>query len=60
MVVKDEKRNGEDRRCKESGPPRGWRERRRHVERRNLAVDDIPMAEWLAYRLLPARRETHK
>lgn len=56
MVVKNEKRMGGDRRAAEYGPPNGWRERRKSVERRQPEVDEIPFSEWLAYR--PARAET--
>lgn len=53
MVVKNEKRKGGDRRGCEAGPPNGWRERRKSVERRRLEVAEIPFSEWLAY--LPVR-----
>jgi hypothetical protein len=53
MVVKNEKRMGDDRRAREFGPPDGWRERRRSVERRLLEVYEIPFSEWLAH--LPVR-----
>lgn len=56
MVVKNEKRMGGDRRATECGPPNGWRERRKRVERRQPEVDEIPFSEWLAYR--PVRVET--
>lgn len=60
MVVKNEKRMGRDRRTQESGPPNGWRERRKSVERRLLEVDEIPFSEWLAYRPVRAEAETQK
>lgn len=50
--VKD-KRDGGDRRTSELGPPNGWRERRRSVERRLPEVKEIPFSEWIAS--LPAR-----
>ncbi len=53
MVNKSNKRKGEDRRNLELGPPNGWRERRKSVERRLPAVDEIPFSEWLAH--LPTR-----
>ncbi|MBS1140344.1 MAG: hypothetical protein H6R13_1797 [Proteobacteria bacterium] len=56
MIVKNEKRVGNDRRACESGPPSGWRERRKRVERRLLEVNEIPFSEWLAH--LPAHAET--
>lgn len=60
MVVKSEKRMGGDRRDCESGPPNGWRERRKSVERRRLKVDEIPFSEWLAYRPVRILSETEK
>jgi hypothetical protein len=53
MLVKCEKRLGQDRRDCELGPPDGWRERRKAVERRIPEVREIPFSEWLAY--LPTR-----
>lgn len=53
MPVKSDKRSGEDRRSKEAGPPDGWRERRKSVERRIPEVREIPFSEWLAH--LPAK-----
>jgi len=53
MSVKSEKRTGQDRRSKELGPPDGWRERRKAVERRIPEVREIPFSEWLAH--LPAK-----
>jgi hypothetical protein len=53
MSVKSDKRTGQDRRCKELGPPDGWRERRKAVERRIPEVREIPFSEWLAH--LPAK-----
>jgi hypothetical protein len=49
MPVKSDKRSGEDRRSKEAGPPDGWRERRKSVERRIPEVREIPFSEWLAH-----------
>lgn len=60
MVVKNERRVGGDRRAAECGPPNGWRERRKHVERRQLEVDEIPFSEWLAYRPVRAEIEPQK
>ncbi len=51
-----DKRAGNDRRQQEQGPPKGWRERRRAVERRQPEVKEIPFSEWLAY--LPVAKET--
>lgn len=36
-----------DRRAKESGPPAGWTERRRSVERRKPEVVEITFREWV-------------
>lgn len=58
MSVKCEKRRGEDRRDNDVGPPDGWRERRKAVERRIPEVREIPFSEWLAY--LPARELTEQ
>lgn len=43
------KRKREDRRLTEAGPPQGWRERRKTVERRQPEVVEIPFSEWLAH-----------
>jgi len=53
MAFKNDKRSGPDRREKEIGPPNGWRERRRTVERRVPEVREIPFSEWLAH--IPAK-----
>ena len=37
-----------DRRIADDGPPAGWLERRRTVERRQFEVKEISFAEWLA------------
>ncbi len=42
------KRLGYDRRNAEYGPPSGWRERRRTVERRRPEVHEISFSEWIA------------
>lgn len=49
MQGKNDKRGGDDRRDQDQGPPNGWRERRRTVERRRPEVREIPFSEWLAY-----------
>lgn len=53
MDFKNEKRSGSDRRQKEVGPPNGWRDRRKTVERRVPEVREIPFSEWLAH--MPAK-----
>lgn len=57
MTMKDDKRTGDDRRSREIGPPNGWRERRKAVERRRPEVSEIPFSEWLAYRPVRAMAE---
>ena len=42
------KRSGEDRRGEDRGPPSGWSERRKTVERRRPEVLEISFAEWIA------------
>ncbi|MDE1544820.1 hypothetical protein PTW32_05255 [Dechloromonas agitata] len=53
MHGKNDKRSGYDRRERELGPPEGWRDRRKTVERRVPEVREIPFSEWLAH--MPAR-----
>ena len=43
-----EKRCCDDRRDRDVGPPEGWRERRRSVERRLPEVEEVPFSDWLA------------
>ena len=43
------RRSGNDRRNEDQGPPSGWCERRRSVERRRPEVLEISFAEWIAY-----------
>lgn len=40
------RRNADDRRQQEAGPPEGWKERRQHVERRQIGVIEISLQEW--------------
>ncbi len=42
------RRQCRDRRDLELGPPKGWSERRKSVERRLPEVVEIPFSEWLA------------
>jgi hypothetical protein len=60
VVVKNEKRSGMDRRATDAGPPNGWRERRKTVERRRVEVDEIPFSEWLAHRPIHDPTESQK
>ncbi|MCH2218802.1 MAG: hypothetical protein MK097_00500 [Dechloromonas sp.] len=54
MACKNDKRSGSDRRQQEVGPPNGWRDRRKTVERRVPEVMEIPFSEWLAH--LPGKK----
>ena len=61
-VVGQGLRDNCDRRADDVGPPMGWRERRRHVERRMPTVkeDEISQYEWfrcLAFFRLQRRAE---
>jgi len=42
------RRSGDDRRNEDRGPPSGWSERRRSVERRLPTVLETSFAEWIA------------
>ena len=50
MLFKTNRRNRDERRTQELGPPSGWRNRRRSVERRLPEIREIPMpaAEFIA------------
>lgn len=50
MPDKEGLRMREDRRILENGPPSGWRERRKSVERRLPEVKEVPFSEWLEQR----------
>ncbi|WP_153129850.1 hypothetical protein [Dechloromonas hortensis] len=47
--LQNKRENGDDRRGVDLGPPSGWRERRRSVERRLPDVKEIPFSEWLTH-----------
>lgn len=49
MSHKSEHRSGTDRRRIDKGPPQGWKERRRSVERRFPQVTEISFEEWQAF-----------
>jgi len=53
-------RAGMDRRAQENGPPDGWRERRKSVERRRPEVREILFAEWLSYVRRRLEKETRR
>lgn len=46
-----ERRDRDDRRREECGPPQGWKDRRRRTERRmpEIGECEVSEAEWLAY-----------
>ena len=48
MKYSKDRRADDDRRTDEQGPPAGWRERRRSVERRKPDVREITFSEWIA------------
>lgn len=48
MKKLNNKRLCDERRDQDIGPPEGWRERRRAVERRLPVVVEVPFSEWLA------------
>lgn len=56
----NEKRSALDRRAQEVGPPDGWLERRKTVERRRLEVHEIAFSEWLSYLRGRLVKEVHQ
>lgn len=48
MKTTHNRRQTQDRRERELGPPKGWSERRKSVERRLPEVVEIPFSDWLA------------
>lgn len=56
MAKEHTTRAGQDRRDDDQGPPDGWKERRRHAERRIPTVEeqDMTETEWLNYFGTPA------
>lgn len=51
MSNKFERREADDRRQEEFGPPQGWRDRRRRTERRIPEIDEFEVSEleWQVY-----------
>ncbi len=51
MVQGEDRRIRKDRRQQDKGPPQGWRDRRRSVERRLPTVEEDPIShrEWQEY-----------
>ena len=45
---KNNRRQSIDRRDIDCGPPKGWRERRKTVERRYPEVHEISFSEWIS------------
>ena len=48
MNASNTNRCRDDRRHRDAGPPQGWRERRRSVERRLPEVRELAFSDWLA------------
>ena len=50
----------DDRRIEDVGPPDGWRDRRRHVERRIPVSEEVEVSdeEWDVYFVNPAKKAT--
>jgi hypothetical protein len=46
-MMTSNRRAGNERRTEEAGPPAGWSDRRRSVERRLPEVGEASFAEWL-------------
>ena len=58
-MKRTEKRGpNEDRRIEDVGPPSGWRDRRRHVERRIPKTEEVEVTdeEWATYFANPSRK----
>lgn len=47
MTTRQNQRSLDDRRMQDGGPPQGWKERRRTVERRRPVVTEISFREWI-------------
>lgn len=47
MAPVRERRNEDERRQREAGPPRGWKDRRHSTERRQIAVAEVSYEEWM-------------
>lgn len=57
MKPKDCRRKSDERRQLDSGPPAGWKERRRAVERRLPGVEEVEMSENEFFALLMRNRQ---
>ena len=60
MKGKEKRGANDDRRIDDVGPPDGWRDRRRHVERRIPKTEEVEVSdeEWAAYFDNPAKKAT--
>ena len=58
MIPQERRSTSSDRRIEDLGPPSGWRDRRKRVERRIPVIEEIEVseAEWLMYFGEPARK----
>lgn len=57
MKPKDCRRKSDERRQQDAGPPTGWKERRRAVERRLPGVEEVEMSESEFFALLMRNRQ---
>lgn len=62
MNGKEKRSPSEDRRIEDVGPPDGWRDRRRRVERRIPRPEEVEVSdeEWATYFANPAKKATHE
>jgi hypothetical protein len=62
MNTTDKRAPREDRRLEDVGPPDGWRERRKHVERRiPMAVEvEVSAEDWEAYFVKPVKAKAQQ
>ena len=58
MKRTDKRGPNEDRRSEDVGPPSGWRDRRRHVERRIPTTEEVEVSdeEWETYFVNPPKK----
>lgn len=61
MNTTDKRGPSEDRRLEDVGPPDGWRERRKHVERRIPTALEVEVSaeDWEAYFVKPLKAKAH-
>jgi hypothetical protein len=60
MKKRNTRGNNLDRREEDIGPPAGWRDRRRHVERRIPQTEEVEVSdeEWATYFVKPGQKTT--